>query len=67
MQDEFRRNIAEIDDKSAILRESLSRINTAKRHEQLKDTLLSLAGKDCRLFTDDEWTKFLNGNKTIEL
>lgn len=67
LQDEFRRNIAEIDDKSAILRESLSRINTAKGHEQLKDALLSLAGKDSRLFTDDEWTEFLNGNKTIEL
>ena len=67
LQDEFRRNIAEIDDKSAVLRESLSRINTAKGHEQLKDALLSLAGKDSRLFTDDEWTEFLNGNKTIEL
>lgn len=67
LQEEFRRNIAEIDDKSAILRESLSRINTAKGHEQLKDALLSLAGKDSRLFTDDEWTEFLNGNKTIEL
>ena len=67
LQEEFRRNIAEIDDKSAILRESLSRINTAKGHEQLKDALLSLAGKDSRLFTDDEWTEFFNGNKTIEL
>ena len=67
LQEEFRRNIAEIDDKSAILRESLSRINTAKGHEQLKNALLSLAGKDSRLFTDDEWTEFLNGNKTIEL
>ena len=67
LQNEFRKNLSEIDDKSAILRESLRRINTAQNHEQLKEGLLSLAGKEGDTFTEKDWEEFFNGNKTIEL
>lgn len=67
LQDEFWRNLADIDNKSAVLRESLRRINTAQNHEQLKEGLLSLAGKNDTILSAQEWEDFLNGNKTIEL
>ena len=67
LQNEFKRNLADIDNKSAVLRESLRRINTAQNHEQLKEGLLSLTGKDNAALSAQEWEDFLNGNKTIEL
>lgn len=67
LQSAFQKNLADIDNKSAILRKSLQQINTAQNHEQLKEGLLSLAGKDSEVFTEKDWDEFLNGNKTIEL
>ena len=66
LQDEFRRNLAGIDDKAAVLHESIRRMNTADNYEQLKDALLSLAGKD-DTFTEENWQQFFEGKKTIEL
>ena len=67
LQNEFRKNLADIDNKSAILRKSLQKINTAQSYEQLKAGMLSLAGKSDEAFTEKDWDDFLNGNKTIEL
>ena len=67
LQDQFRQNIADIDNKNAILREILKRMNTAQNHEQLKEGLLSLLGEDKNTFSEKDWNEFLNGNKTIEL
>lgn len=66
LQTEFRARLAHIDDRSAVLRESLRRINTAQSPDELKAALLSLAGGDLK-FTDDDWEQFLKGTKTIEL
>lgn len=66
LQDEFRRNLAGIDDKAAVLHESIRRMNTADNYEQLKDALLSLVGKD-DIFTEENWQQFFEGKKTIEL
>ena len=66
LKDAFRRNLAEIDDKAAVLRESIRRMNTAENYDQLKEGLLSLAGKD-NVFTEEDWKQFLDGKKTITL
>ena len=66
LQTEFRARLANIDNRSAVLRESLRRINTAQSPDELKAALLSLAGGDLK-FTDDDWEQFLKGTKTIEL
>lgn len=67
LQDEFRKNLSDIDNKSSILRKSLQKINTAQNHEQLKEGLLSLLGENNKAFTEKDWDDFLNGDKTIEL
>ena len=66
LQDAFRANLSEIDNKNAVLRECLKKMNTAQNHEQLKEGLLSLAGNQVN-FTEEDWEQFLNGQKTIEL
>lgn len=67
LQQEFRRAIAGIDDKGAVLRECLKNINSSMNSEQLKDGLLSLAGKNGANFSRQDWDDFLNGKKNIEL
>ena len=67
LQHDFQKELQRIDNKNALLRESLRRINTAENHEQLKEGLLSLAGKDLGGLTEKDWNEFLEGNKTIEL
>ena len=66
LQDAFRRNLADIDDKAAVLRESIRRMNTAENYNQLKEGLLSLAGKD-DAFTEEDWQQFFEGKKSIVL
>ena len=66
LQDAFRANLSDIDNKNAVLRECLKKMNTAQNHEQLKEGLLSLAGNQVN-FTEEDWEQFLNGQKTIEL
>ena len=59
--------MAQIDDKSAVLRESLKKINTAQTPEMLKEGLLSLSDGDKELFSEKDLDDFLSGKKTIEL
>lgn len=67
MQEDFRKAIDGIDKDSEALRETLRKLNTAQDHEQLKEGLMELSGKEGRKFTDEEWDRFLNGKMTIEL
>ena len=67
LQQEFRRAIAGIDDKGTVLRECLKNINSSMNSEQLKDGLLSLAGKSGANISRQDWDDFLNGRKSIEL
>ena len=67
LQEAFRSNLADIDNRGIILRESLKKINTTTSEEELKKGLLSLAQKEGESFSKEEWNEFLNGTKTIEL
>ncbi len=67
LQRRFQQDLYKIDDKSALLRESMRRANTAQDAEELKEALLSLAGKKQGTFSEEDWERFLSGNKTIEL
>lgn len=67
LQEAFRNNLADIDNRGVILRESLKKINTATSEEELKEGLLSLAQKEGESFSKEEWNEFLNGTKAIEL
>ena len=67
LQEAFRNNLADIDNRGIILRESLKKINTATSEEELKEGLLSLAQKEGESFSKEDWNEFLNGTKTIEL
>ncbi len=67
LQKEFRRSLDAIDDKAAVLEESMRRIHTAENYEQLKEGMLSLAGKGRNAMDAKDWEDFLNGNKIIEL
>ena len=67
LQEAFRSNLADIDNRGIILRESLKKINTATSEEELKKGLLSLAQKEGESFSKEDWNEFLNGTKTIEL
>lgn len=66
MQSEFRREMSKIDEKSAVLREVLKKLNTSTDASQLRDALAALSDKQENL-TDKDWNDFFNGNKTIEL
>ena len=66
LQEEFKSIINNIDDKNAVLRETMKRINTSKDPKELKSTLLSLSDVDIELYEMDI-NEFLTGNKTIEL
>ena len=67
LQADFRKSLQAVDDRNAVLRESLRRMSTTENHEQLKEGLLSLADKDAGEFTEKDWDEFLDGTKTIEL
>lgn len=67
LQNEFIKDMATIDNKSAILRECLKKINTVQSPEMLKEGLLDLSNGNKKIFNDKDLDEFLNGNKTIEL
>lgn len=67
LQNEFVKDMATIDNKSAVLRECLKKINTSQSREMLKEGLLSLSKDNKKIFSDKDFDEFLNGNKTIEL
>ena len=66
LQSEFRREMSKIDEKSAVLREVLKKLNTSTDASQLRDALVALSDRQ-ENFTDKDWNDFFNGNKTIEL
>ena len=66
LQEEFKSIINNIDDKNAVLRETMKRINTSKDPKELKSALLSLSDGDIEL-SEMDVNEFLTGNKTIEL
>lgn len=67
LQNEFIKDMATIDNKSAVLRECLKKINTSQSPEMLKEGLLALSKDNKKIFNDKDLDEFLNGNKTIEL
>lgn len=67
LQNQLQHDMQAIDNKSAILREALKRINTSRGdQQQLREGLLALTDRH-NDFTDQEWEEFFNGTKTIEI
>lgn len=67
LKDEFSKNMASIDDKSAVLLESLKKINTAQDKETLKEGLMELSDGEKNIFSNKDLDEFLKGNQKIEL
>lgn len=65
LQNEFAKEIKNIEARSAGVRETLRRINTATNHEELKSGLLALAQGNMPSLTMEDIDQFLAGNKTI--
>ena len=65
LQNEFAKEIKNIEARSAGVRETLRRINTATNHEELKSGLLALAQGNLPSLTMEDIDQFLAGNKTI--
>lgn len=66
LQEQFRKDMQAIDDKSAVLRKALKQINVSQSDRQLREGLLALADIQDNL-TDKGWDNFFNGTKTIEI
>lgn len=65
LQNEFVKEIKNIEAQSTGVRETLRRINTATNHEELKSGLLALAQGNMPSLTMEDIDQFLAGNKTI--
>ena len=65
--DEFKREMAKIDNKSAYLREVFKRINLAGNEEERKQAMLLLSDLSGYSLSEQEFTDFINGKKQIEL
>ncbi len=65
--DEFKREMAKIDNKSAYLREVFKRINLASNEEERKQAMLLLSDLSGYSLSEQEFTDFMNGKKQIEL
>ena len=65
--DEFKREMAKIDNKSAYLREVFQRINLASNEEERKQAMLLLSDLSGYSLSEQEFTDFMNGKKQIEL
>lgn len=63
----FRQQIEKIDDKSAFLRQIMTRVNTARSEEGRRQAFMSLAELSGISVSDQELDDFINGNKQIEL
>lgn len=63
----FRRQIENIDDKSAFLRQIMTRVNTARSEEERRQAFMSLAELSGISVSDQELDDFINGDKQIEL
>ena len=65
--DEFKREMAKIDNKSAYLREVFKRINLASNEEERKQAMSLLSDLSGYSLSEQEFTDFMNGKKQIEL
>ena len=65
--DEFKREMAKIDNKSTYLREVFKRINLAGNEEERKQAMLLLSDLSGYSLSEQEFTDFINGKKQIEL
>ena len=63
----FRRQIENIDDKSAFLRQIMTRVNTAQSEDGRRQAFMSLAELSGISVSDQELDDFINGDKQIEL
>lgn len=66
LQKQFRNELQDIDNKSAVLQQVLKQINLHQNDQQLKEGLLALADMPQNI-TDQDWEEFFNGTKTIEI
>lgn len=67
LQKQFKESMSGIEDKSALLREVMARINTASTPQQLKEGLIALTGTSAADWSDEDWDSFINGNKTLTI
>ena len=65
--DEFKREMAKIDNKSAYLREVFKRINLAGSEEERKQAMELMSDLSGFSLSEQEFTEFMNGKKHIEL
>ena len=65
--DEFKREMAKIDNKSAYLREVFKRINLAGSEEERKQAMELMSDLSGYSLSEQEFTEFINGKKQIEL
>ena len=65
--DEFKREMAKIDNKSAYLREVFKRINLAGSEEERKQAMELMSDLSGYSLSEQEFNEFINGKKQIEL
>lgn len=65
--DEFKREMAKIDNKSAYLREVFKRVNLAGSEEERKQAMELMSDLSGYSLSEQEFTEFINGKKQIEL
>ena len=65
--DEFKREMAKIDNKGAYLREVFKRINLAGSEEERKQAMELMSDLSGFSLSEQEFTEFINGKKQIEL
>lgn len=65
--DEFKREMAKIDNKSAYLREVFKRINLAGSEEERKQAMELMSDLSGFSLSEQEFPEFINGKKQIEL
>lgn len=67
LKQQFKAEIDAVDDKAALLRNVMAKINTAASPEECKRGLMMLADLDNANISDADWDSFLSGNKTITI
>ena len=67
LQKQFKESMSDVEDKSALLRKVMARINTASTPQQLKEGLMALTGTSADNWSDNDWDSFINGNKSLTL
>ena len=67
LQKQFKESMSDVEDKSALLRKVMARINTASTPQQLKEGLMALTGTSANNWSDNDWDSFINGNKSLTI